>query len=64
MNGAKKDFYVERGGQRRIVRWDFSSGERGQLIKSARLKYWELTAKSGEAALKLLGVLPRPVRTM
>jgi hypothetical protein len=64
MDGGTKDFYVERGGQRRILRWDFSNGERGQLIKSARLKYWELNLKSGEAALKQLGVLPRPVRTM
>lgn len=64
MNGARKDFYVERGGQRRILRWDFSTGERGQLIKSARMKYWELNGKGGAAALKQLGVLPRPVRTM
>lgn len=64
MNGARKDFYVERGGQRRILRWDFSTGERGQLIRSARLKYWELNGKGGEAALKQLGLLPRPVRTM
>ena len=63
MNGVRKDFYVERGGQRRILRWDFSTGERGQLIKSARLKYWELNGKGGEAALKQLGVLPRPPRT-
>lgn len=64
MNGVRKDFYVERGGQRRILRWDFSTGERGQLIKSARLKYWELNGKGGEAALKQLGLLPRPPRTM
>ncbi len=64
MNGIRKDFYVERGGQRRILRWDFSNGERGQLIKSARMKPWELTGKGGEAALKQLGVLPRPVRTL
>ncbi len=64
MNGVRKDFYVERGGQRRILRWDFSTGERGQLIKSARLKYWEMNGKGGEAALKQLGVLPRPPRTM
>jgi len=64
MNGVRKDFYVERGGQRRILRWDFSTGERGQLIKSARLKYWELSGKSGEAALKQLGILPRPPRTI
>lgn len=64
MNGARKDFYVERGGQRRILRWDYSTGERGQLIKSARMKYWELNGKGGAAALKQLGVLPRPVRTM
>ena len=63
MNGARKDFYVERGGQRRILRWDFSTGERGQLIKSARLKYSELNGKGGEAALKQLGLLPRPPRT-
>lgn len=64
MNGARKDFYVERGGERRILRWDFSTGERGQLIKSARLKYWEMRSKSSEGVLKQLGVLPRPVRTL
>jgi hypothetical protein len=64
MNGTRKDFYVERGGQRRILRWDFSTGERGQLLKSARLKYWELNGKGGESALKQLGILPRPPRTM
>ncbi|MBY0507927.1 MAG: hypothetical protein K2X03_28705 [Bryobacteraceae bacterium] len=64
MNGLRKDFYVERGGERRILRWDFSNGERGQLLKSARMKYWELNGKGGEAALKQLGVLPRPPRTM
>ena len=64
MNGLRKDFYVERGGQRRILRWDFSTGERGQLIKSARLKYWELNGKGGEVALRQLGLLPRSPRTM
>ncbi len=64
MNGAKKDFYVERGGQRRLLRWDFSNGERGQLIRSARMKYWELSGKAGEEALRKLGLLPRPARTL
>lgn len=64
VDGLKKEFTVEKGGARRILRWEFSNGEKGTLIKSARLKYWDMKQKGGEAALKQLGLLPRPPRTM
>lgn len=63
-NGLTKDFYVERQSPHRILRWEFSNGEKAQLIKSARMKYWEWNKKGGEAALKELGLIPRPLRTM
>jgi hypothetical protein len=63
-NGLTKDYYVERDAPRRILRWEFSNGEKGQLIRSVRMKYWELNKKGGEGALKDLGLIPRPLRTM
>lgn len=64
IDGVKKEFTVEKFGARRLLRWEFSNGERGTLIKSARLKYWDLKTKGGEEALKQLGLIPRPPRTM
>jgi hypothetical protein len=64
VDGGKKEFIVEKHGARRLLRWEFSSGEKGTLIKSARLKYWDLKQKGGEEALKQLGLIQRPPRTM
>ena len=64
VDGPKKEFVIERSGARRLLRWEFSSGEKGTLIKSARMKYWDLKGKGGEAALQQLGLIPRPPRTM
>jgi hypothetical protein len=40
----------------RILAWVSSSGERGTLLGSARLPYWQLNQPGGEASLKLLGL--------
>ncbi len=54
----------ETSGERRIVSWEFPGGERGQLIRSARLKYWEMNSPEFQAALAKLGLRARPARTM
>lgn len=64
VDGGKKEYTVEKYGARRLLRWEFSNGERGTMIKSARMKYWDLKQKGGEEALKQLGLIPRPPRTM
>jgi len=64
VDGVKKDFVIERSGARRLLRWEFSTGEKGTLIKSARMKYWDLKKKGGEEALKQLGLIPRSPRSM
>lgn len=63
IDGVKKEFTVELGGQRRILAWEFTTGEKGQLLKSARLKYWEMNKKGMETMLRQLGLVPRPPRT-
>lgn len=63
IDGIKKEFTVELGGQRRILSWEFTTGEKGQLLKSARLKYWEMNKKGMETTLRQLGLVPRPPRT-
>jgi hypothetical protein len=64
VDGGKKEYTVEKHGARRLLRWEFTTGEKGSLIKSARMKYWDLKQKGGEEALKQLGLLTRPPRTM
>ncbi len=59
-----KTIFVEPGGERRILGWESSNGERATLVRSARVKYWELNGVGGEAALQKLGLTPRPRRTM
>lgn len=63
IDGVKKEFTVERGGQRRILGWEFSNGEKATLLKSARLKYWEMQKRGMEGALRQLGLVGRPPRT-
>ncbi len=58
-----RKFWVEREAPHRIVRWETSAGERGQLLASERMKYWQLTGKGGEENLRRLKLLPRPPRT-
>jgi len=40
----------------RILAWVSTSGEKGELLGSARLPYWQLNQPGGEANLKLLGL--------
>jgi hypothetical protein len=60
----KREVWVERGGENRIVKWQASSGEKAELIRSARMKYWELNSPAGLGELSKLGLKPRPPRTM
>jgi hypothetical protein len=61
--GLKKTFLVETSGSRRIIQWETSEGEAAKLLGSGRMKYWEMNRPGGEAALKQLGLAPRPPRT-
>ncbi|MDP3938991.1 MAG: hypothetical protein Q8R92_12775, partial [Deltaproteobacteria bacterium] len=61
--GRKWTFYVEQGGEHRILRWETNDGERADLIATDRLKYWEMNAASFVSSLKDLGLAPRPPRT-
>lgn len=60
---VKKTFYVEPAGAKRILKWETSAGEKGELLASERLKYWQMNGPGGEAALKKLKLAPRPKRT-
>lgn len=60
----KREIWVERGGEGRILKWQSTSGEKAELIRSARMKYWELNSPAGQAELSRLGLKPRPARTM
>jgi hypothetical protein len=61
---GKREVWVERGNEGRILKWQASSGEKAELIRSARMKYWELNGPGGQAELSKLGLKPRPARTM
>ena len=57
-------FFVETVPPHRIVQWEFSDGEKGQLLKSERMKYWGLHGGKDLSYLKQLGLSQRPPRTM
>jgi hypothetical protein len=52
-------FTVEETAPHRLLAWHSSSGESGTLTGSARLAYWKMNHKDGEAALPKLGLKPR-----
>ena len=58
-----RTFYVEQAAPHRIVKWESSAGERGELLKSDRMKYWEMNAEGYEKALSRIGLARRPPRT-
>ena len=60
--GPTITFHVEQAVPNRILRWETSDGESARLIKSARMKYWQMNQPGGESALALLGLKPRPAR--
>ena len=63
IEGVERKFTVEKAAPHRILRWETSAGERAELLKSTRLKYWQLNKEGGEAALAQLGLHRRPPRT-
>ncbi len=60
---STRTFSVEKASPRRIVAWESSKGEKAVLLKSARMKYWQLNTPEGVESLKKLGLSPRPPRT-
>lgn len=63
VGGPTRTYIVEKAEPHRILRWESSDGERAQLLKSVRLKYWQLNHPGGESYLKQLGLSPRPPKT-
>ena len=61
--GPTRTITVERAEPRRILKWESSDGERAELLRSARLKYWQLNHPGNESYLKQLGLSPRPPKT-
>lgn len=41
-DGKTRTFYVEAAFPHRLIKWETSEGEMGQLIKSERLAYWKM----------------------
>ena len=56
-------FYVEQAAPRRIVKWESSAGEHAELLKSDRMKYWQMNGDGYESALSRIGLARRPPRT-
>jgi len=61
--GPSITFFVEQQSPHRILEWRSTSGESAKMIKSTRLKYWEMNRPSGESELQKLGLSRRPSRT-
>lgn len=60
--GRSWTIHVERTAPFRVIRWESSDGEKGELIKSARLAYWKMNGKGMESALAEIGLRPRGAR--
>jgi len=58
-NGISTTYFVESASPHRILAWESSDGEKGELLKSTRLKYWELNKPGDEKWLEAIG-LPIP----
>ena len=58
-----RSFYVEQAAPHRIVKWESSTGEHAELLKSDRMKYWQMNAEGYESALSRIGLARRPPRT-
>jgi len=56
-------FWVEAGGDRRVLRYARNDGLDAQLVATTRAPYWQLNARTDEARLGDLGLSPRPPRT-
>lgn len=62
-SGRSWTFHVEHAAPHRLLRWTCSTGERAELLKAARMPYWQMHGAGGESALSKLGLEPRPPRT-
>ena len=61
--GRTWTFFVEQGGERRVVKWQTSDGQKAELVSSARLAYWQMNDNRYLPAVQKLGLSPRPART-
>ncbi len=61
--GRTWTFTTEVAEPHRILRWECTTGEKGELLASDRLKYWEMNGDGFRSALARLGLAPRPPRT-
>lgn len=55
-------FKVEVAAPRRIIQWNNSLGHEAKLLKSERMKYWQLNRNGGEKMLEKIGLKARPKR--
>ena len=62
--GRKWTISVEKAPPHRIVRWETTEGESGELLAGERMKYWEMNDEKFIGELKRLHLAPRPKRTM
>ena len=62
-DGLVLTIWTEQASPHRILGWESTSGERAELLGSARMKYWMLNSEGNESLLKQLGLSPRPRRT-
>ena len=58
-----RTFYLEKASPHRIVKWESSTGEHAELVKSDRMKYWQMNAEGYESSLSRIGLTRRPPRT-
>ena len=65
-NGAERvwTYWVETAFPHRMVAWESSDGERGELIGSDRLAYWQMNGEAFHSAVEALGLAPRSARAM
>ncbi len=61
-NGRSYVFHVEKEAPHRLLRWQFTSGEVGEMVATERVKYWQLNQPDGVEALRSLGLEPRAPR--
>lgn len=55
----KRTYYVEQTAPHRVIRWESSTGELATLLKSKRLKYWQMNKEGFEKNLADLGLQVR-----
>jgi hypothetical protein len=54
-----RTFYGEKAPPHRVVKWESSTGEHAELLKSDRMKYWQMNAEGYESALSRIGLARR-----